>query len=216
MVKRAGNSERVDQQREKLVAAGYRVAVRVGMANLRTREVATEAGITVATLHYYFPTKHDLVRAVIDHVVRDLIESLDGTDDAHIEGLAWLRAMLIGLQRQALANPGRFRLLHDLIWSSREDPATRDLHGQWHARWLDRIAENLASAQRRGEIRPDLDPIVTAVMVIYLALGMQLRPSRLVDYDSMLLTEFERIIAASETTPPPTRTNRAEGCHDSP
>jgi AcrR family transcriptional regulator len=209
VVKRAGQSERVEQQREKLVVAGYQVAARVGMANLRTRDVAVEAGITVATLHYYFPTKDDLVRTVIDHVVRDLIRSLDGTDALRLEGLPWLRTMLTGMQRQAMADPGRFRLLHDLIWSSPSDPVTRELHASWHARWLARITEHLTIGQRRGEVRGDLDPEVTAVLVIYLALGMQLRPPRLVDYDSSLLAEFERIIAPTRpTAPEPQSTER--------
>jgi hypothetical protein len=66
-VKRARPGQQAEKRRERLVEAAYRAMLRTGLGQLRTRDVAAEAGITVATLHYYFPTKDDLVKAVVEY-----------------------------------------------------------------------------------------------------------------------------------------------------
>src|SRR5438045_9235938 len=56
-------------RRSALVLAAYRGVARRGFEGLRTREVAAEVGVNIATLHYYFPTKESLIRAVLDHAM---------------------------------------------------------------------------------------------------------------------------------------------------
>src|SRR5437899_901288 len=119
-MRRAGENPAADLRREALITAGYRVAVDSGLANLRTRDVAAVAGINVATLHYYFSTKNDLIRAVVEHVIADQIAS-PLVDNGPTDEVAWLRSMLEGLRRQADQEPGRFRLLDELIWTARTD-----------------------------------------------------------------------------------------------
>ena len=57
-------------------------------------DIAAEAGITVATLHYYFPTKDDLVRAVLEHTIRERMLAPLRLDADWEDGLAALRTML--------------------------------------------------------------------------------------------------------------------------
>ena len=49
--------------------AAYREIADRGFEGLRTREVAASVGVNIATLHYYFPTKESLIRAVLDHAM---------------------------------------------------------------------------------------------------------------------------------------------------
>ncbi|HEX3630692.1 MAG TPA: helix-turn-helix domain-containing protein, partial [Candidatus Dormibacteraeota bacterium] len=58
-----------EYRREDLVNAAFRQIAAHGFEGLRTREVAAEAGVNVATLHYYFPTKEALIRGVIGHAM---------------------------------------------------------------------------------------------------------------------------------------------------
>ena len=58
-----------EKRRQELVLAAYREIAARGFEGLRTREVAAEVGVNIATLHYYFPTKESLIRAVLDHAM---------------------------------------------------------------------------------------------------------------------------------------------------
>jgi AcrR family transcriptional regulator len=171
-----------------LVAAAYEVLRAQGIERLRTREVAAQAGITVATLHYYFPTKDALVRAVIEYAITDRMVmplDLDETD-----GRQALRRMLDGLAEQAASDPGHFRLLHELIWRSHEDEAVRDLLHRWHTGWRDAIAEWL----RDEQFRDDLDRQRTASLVVHTVLGMVTRPPGIT---TDLSGELDRLLTRS-------------------
>ncbi|GAB3502756.1 TetR/AcrR family transcriptional regulator [Amycolatopsis cihanbeyliensis] len=195
--KRAKPGPRSAERRDRLVEAGYRTLVRSGLAGARTREVATEAGITVATLHYYFPTKDDLVRAVLEYTIRDrLLAPLELETDWG-DGMAALRTMLTGLAQQAEADPGQFRLLSDMNWAARGDPALRTMLAEWHGGWHAAITGWLRAGRRDGRVRDDLDLETAAAMIVYLVLGMVMRPPMPAGVDSRLADELDRLL-----TPP--------------
>src|SRR5260370_42642291 len=56
-------------RRGALVRAAYNQIAERGFEGLRTREVAGEAGVNIATLHYYFPTKENLIEGAVEHAV---------------------------------------------------------------------------------------------------------------------------------------------------
>jgi AcrR family transcriptional regulator len=55
------------ETRERILAAAHRVFLRSGTAKARTQEIADEAGVNKALLHYYFGTKAALADAVFKH-----------------------------------------------------------------------------------------------------------------------------------------------------
>ncbi|MEV2271698.1 TetR/AcrR family transcriptional regulator [Nonomuraea africana] len=200
-VKRATPGPRSEERRQRLVAAGYRAMVRSGLAGARTRDIAAEAGITVATLHYYFPTKDDLVRAVLEHTIRERMLAPLRLETDWADGLAALRTMLTGLSLQAEAEPGHFRLLHEMTWASREDPAMRAMLAHWHDDWHDTITGWLEAGQREGRVRPDLDAGTVSALIIYMVLGMVMRPPMPAGVDARLPGEFDRLLASIERSP---------------
>jgi AcrR family transcriptional regulator len=54
------------ETRTALVKAAFQVLAQQGFEGLRTRAVAAAVGVNVATLHYHFKSKEDLVAAVLD------------------------------------------------------------------------------------------------------------------------------------------------------
>src|SRR5437588_5982150 len=58
-----------EDRRHALVAAAFGQIAEHGFEGLRTREVAGEAGVNIATLHYYFPTKEKLIEGVVEHAM---------------------------------------------------------------------------------------------------------------------------------------------------
>src|ERR1700716_4517889 len=59
-----------ERRREELVRAAYNQIAERGFEGLRTREVAAEVGLNIATLHYYFPTKEALIQGVVDYATQ--------------------------------------------------------------------------------------------------------------------------------------------------
>ncbi|CAJ1498977.1 TetR/AcrR family transcriptional regulator [[Mycobacterium] holstebronense] len=59
-----------------IVAAAMRVLRDVGVAGTTLRGVAAEAGIPLGTLHYVFPSKDLLLRAVIAAVMDDVVDAV--------------------------------------------------------------------------------------------------------------------------------------------
>lgn len=67
---------RATEREGQIVAAAIRVLSRVGVASTTLRGVAAEAGIPLGTLHYVFPSKDQLLRAVIAAVIDDVVEAV--------------------------------------------------------------------------------------------------------------------------------------------
>jgi len=66
------------ETRERLLAAAHRVFLRKGTANARTQEIADEAGVNKALLHYYYGTKAALADAVFAHHAGRLLPTIFG------------------------------------------------------------------------------------------------------------------------------------------
>ncbi|HWS00425.1 MAG TPA: TetR/AcrR family transcriptional regulator [Prolixibacteraceae bacterium] len=65
-----------DSTKEKIVQAAQRVFIRKGMDGARMQEIADEAGINKAMLHYYFHSKDQLFREVFYGILSKLIPGL--------------------------------------------------------------------------------------------------------------------------------------------
>jgi AcrR family transcriptional regulator len=55
---------RADDRRAQIIETAFEMIADAGLERFRTRDVAAKAGINTATLHYYFPTKEDLILGV--------------------------------------------------------------------------------------------------------------------------------------------------------
>ena len=58
-----------DGRREQIVAAALKVMIAEGVYNTTTRKIADEAGINVATLHYHFHNKEEILFKVMEVLV---------------------------------------------------------------------------------------------------------------------------------------------------
>ncbi|RMG16654.1 MAG: TetR/AcrR family transcriptional regulator [Planctomycetota bacterium] len=73
--RRAGrpSGERGKETETRILDVAERVFARVGFAGASTQEIAEEAGVTKAMIHYYFDSKELLYRAVLDRILFELI-----------------------------------------------------------------------------------------------------------------------------------------------
>src|SRR3954447_7658477 len=66
---------KADDRRAQLVQAARVVLCRDGVTGTTLRAVATEAGVPLGTLHYVFPSKEQLITAVVDDI-RDEVSAV--------------------------------------------------------------------------------------------------------------------------------------------
>ncbi|MCE5289298.1 MAG: TetR/AcrR family transcriptional regulator [Nocardiaceae bacterium] len=71
------------EREQQIVTAAIRVLSQVGVPATTLRAVAAEAGVPLGTLHYVFPSKDQLLRAVITSVIDDVAEALRYDLDVH-------------------------------------------------------------------------------------------------------------------------------------
>ncbi|GAB10042.1 putative TetR family transcriptional regulator [Gordonia araii NBRC 100433] len=67
---------RAQDREAQVVAAAIRVLSRVGVPAATVRAVAAEADMPLGTLHYVFPSKDQLMRAVLAAVIDDISDAL--------------------------------------------------------------------------------------------------------------------------------------------
>ncbi|AHH19017.1 putative transcriptional regulator, TetR family [Nocardia nova SH22a] len=72
---------KASEREEQIIAAAVTVLGEVGVPATTLRGVAAEAGVPLGTLQYVFPTKDQLLRAVLTRVIHDISEALR----AHLE-----------------------------------------------------------------------------------------------------------------------------------
>ena len=75
---RAAPAAEDQQTRERILDAAHAVFLRKGTAGSRTQEIADEAGVNKALVHYYFGTKAALADAVFERLMGALIPLIFG------------------------------------------------------------------------------------------------------------------------------------------
>ncbi|HMJ03511.1 MAG TPA: TetR family transcriptional regulator [Conexibacter sp.] len=87
-----------DARREQLRAAALRTLAEHGVAGTRLKDIATEAGVTSATVLYYYPAVEDLVLEVLRQAMARFYErrrqAVEGIPDARERLVATIRAGL--------------------------------------------------------------------------------------------------------------------------
>jgi len=60
-----------------ILEAAEQLLIDNGYHNFSMRKVATKAGVSVGNLQYYFPSKNDLLEALLDHVIQNYLDAFE-------------------------------------------------------------------------------------------------------------------------------------------
>jgi AcrR family transcriptional regulator len=163
-------------QRDALVDAAYHLIAEGGFEHLRTREVAGRAGVNIATLHYYFATKEDLIRAVVDRISHEFktIHS-PGADDTDRTPLEELRSELLDMRYHMRNKPQTYSILFELGARALRDPVIHTFMTAMDRGWRAHIEEILADGIREGAFRADMDVAAVAAALVAFFKGASLQ-----------------------------------------
>jgi TetR/AcrR family transcriptional repressor of nem operon len=160
---------RTDRRRA-LVDAAFRRIADEGFEGLRTRDIAADVGVNIATLHYYFPTKEALIRGVIGRTMQRFQETMPG-DGSPVDQLrGHLRALAVLLEE----DPQLWAVLGELVLRAPRDADLGRIMQQTDAYWHRTLRDLLARCIAQGAIDPTLDPDDTAALMIVAIKGLGL------------------------------------------
>lgn len=159
--KRAPAPTRTDREtEERILDAARKVFIRRGTAGARMQEIAAEAGVNQALLHYYFRSKERLAAAVFGQVAsrifpqlvqilggdRPLDEKVELTVTLYLENLAPMPFLPVYLLSELHHNPER---VSQLLQS-----AVGQAPGQMMPPVLKKLDQQIAAEVRAGRMRP--------------------------------------------------------------
>lgn len=159
-------------RREELISVATRLIARNGSRGTTLADIAHEAGVSQAAVVYHFGTKEGLVNAVLD--ARDSFE----------DGLLWrlgpdpgmqIFSLIAEIVRGWAEHPDLVGLLSVLIAENIGDEyALRPRLAANYQVTVDRLAATLGAAQKRSEMRTDVDPRSKAIEILAFLSGLEL------------------------------------------
>ncbi|WP_433380133.1 TetR/AcrR family transcriptional regulator [Actinoplanes sp. CA-142083] len=160
--RRAGSDG--EQRRAQIITVAQRSIAMLGFEGLRVRDVADQVGINIATLHYYFPSKESLVKAVVDRILGDLepVPRIDPGTDPEAVLAEHIKRILDRFE----ADRDGFVVLNELNARAGRDPELRATLQANDEAWAGFLRPLFASGRENGQFRSDLDPDAAAAIVI--------------------------------------------------
>ncbi len=195
MRKDAGPKTQGEQRRQSLIETAYHLIAQGGFEQLRTRDIAARAGVNIATLHYYFARKEDLIQGVVEYLLQQFMTAyLPGSPFEMRTPIEQIRGELSEMQFLLQEKPEMFIVMNELILRSLRDP-TIHTHLKWlEDGWHGYLAQVLQQGKEQGLFRSDLDAHNAATGLILLIKGTTLHfmtNPEAVDFER-IRTEVER------------------------
>lgn len=156
--------------RSRLLDAAIACFVRNGIAATSLRDIASEAHVTPALLHYYFGDKLQLQQSAIEEKVLPIFVAMREPLVAAGDDIAALVAGFVsGIGRIVTEHPWLPSLwVREVLC---EGGALRELlFNQIGPQLPQMMAQKFEAAKSRGEINPDLDPRLLVVSLVGLTL----------------------------------------------
>jgi len=152
---RARARPRADR-RAQILAAAEKVVARNGYTSTSMKDIAEEAGVAQALLHYYFESKDELLTEVVlaidNEVHQEWKAAVAAIDDP-------LRRIAVGLDTAAAKcaeRPEFFQLLADLQTAGFTNPAVRARMRQLSDRFLEDVVAEVESIAAAMPVPPPL------------------------------------------------------------
>ncbi|MEL1263737.1 TetR/AcrR family transcriptional regulator [Pseudoxanthomonas putridarboris] len=156
--------------RTQLLDAALACFVRQGIAATSLRDIASEAGVTPALVHYYFGDKAQLQQAVVAERLMPVVAQMrEPVAQAGDDVAALVAGFVHGVGNVVARHPWLPTLwVREILC---EGGALRDaMIGQVGPLLPKMMAGRFAAAQQQGKLNPDLDPRLLMVSLVGLTL----------------------------------------------
>jgi AcrR family transcriptional regulator len=182
-----------ETRRQELVLAAFHLIAEHGFEGLRTRDVAAEVGVNVATLHYYFPTKESLIRGVVEYAMTRFRSTLA----PHGSPSDQLRNYLRGVRKLLAEEPALGSVMGELAVRSARDKSIAALMTEMYGVWHVTTRGLLRRAVKDGHLRPELDSDGVAALIVATLTAMTLPTMTGAPRTDQALRQLERWLGVS-------------------
>jgi len=151
-----------------VVAAAYELIAERGFEHLSTRAVAARVGINIATVHYYFKTKEDLIAGVSEYMLGIFgsakeIERLDFSSP-----WATIQSLFVNLDYRWRYTPQLPTVLCELGVRAARDQIARDALTRLERAWRGYMTRVVSQGVEQGVFHRELnveDAVTTLILV---------------------------------------------------
>ncbi|MGK9146502.1 TetR family transcriptional regulator [Plantibacter flavus] len=145
-------------RRADLISAALRVVAANGVAAATTRAIVAEAGMSLASFHYAFSSRDELLAELVAHVVEqervvldvgDLVGAATDRASDEVAPLELRAVVQAGLERYfelLRADPGREAAMQELSYYAMRTPGLEHVAGEQYRRYAELAGEALTLA----------------------------------------------------------------------
>lgn len=157
--------------REAILLAACEAIVERGVDRVRMQDIAAAAGVSPTLPHYYFKTRHELLRRAFEHAEDEMVRlELEAAGDlTPRERLE--RRLLVYFD----ADPRVYRiwmLAREMTTHAIREPSLRDSHEDVYGMWTASVAAVIREAQAAGEAEAAVDADAAAWRLTALVEGV--------------------------------------------
>jgi AcrR family transcriptional regulator len=171
----------VDRRLE-LVQAALRVIAERGVGGATTRAIVAEAKMSLASFHYAFDSRDEMMRELIAFVVENETNAVFAEIDFGADIRESLRNGLQGYFDNVVADPGHEQVMFELMQYALRTPGLEDLAREQYARYHGAVTELLFAAEAHAGISWTLPIPEVARSIVVITDGLTL--AWLADRDS--------------------------------
>jgi TetR/AcrR family transcriptional regulator, regulator of cefoperazone and chloramphenicol sensitivity len=161
------------RRRTSLLHAAFAVIAEAGFEGLRTRAVAQRAGVNIATLHYYFPSKQDLVQGLAELIAAKFV-TLHGPAP-HPSGIATLdrlRQEFSDVRFYVKSQPEMLLVMQEFQMRGKRDHKVQEIFTELSSHWREGIEKIVDDGLADGAFREEIPPQEMSALLLAVVSGI--------------------------------------------
>ena len=159
------------QTREALVDAAMAAFAEEGLDTPSLDAICARAGYTRGAFYVHFKDRDDLVAAVMERVIGQLIEAFVASGAA-LDLRKTIRGFAASVAQGAFPTPSAV-LSHQLMQACARSSYLRERYASLLRGAMNRVAEVARQGQAEGSLRKDVDPERLGELLVAIVLGVQ-------------------------------------------
>jgi AcrR family transcriptional regulator len=145
------------KRRSALLQAALDVIAEAGFEGLRTRAVAKRVGVNIATLHYYFPSKQDLIEGLAQLMSAKFITlHARAPRPSGFPALDRLRQEFSDGRFYLKHHPEMLLVMQEFVLRGKRDAQVQKIVDQMNGHWRDGIEQMVQEGVADGTFRDDI------------------------------------------------------------
>lgn len=153
-----------DDRRAQLLVCGVQVFAHLGIGRASHAEVARAAGVSVATVFNYFPSRENLVEQILSQVDEFLTQMTANIELSHLGAPEALYKLMSAFAEAANTDTDMVRVWLEWSTSIRDDTWPKYL--EFQERIIDRLRQIIIAGKHAGTVAADVDPEDAARIVV--------------------------------------------------